>query len=444
MSIVIVADDLTGANDTAVAFARHGLATATALGAMHAARLRAVGCEVVAVSTESRGLSDFEAAKAVTRAIAACRLRPGDIVYKKIDSALRGPIAAELAALMQISSWFRRVLVAPAFPAMGRTTVAGEQRIDGQPVHLTEMADDPLSPVRISHIPALLERGWVGGVVHLPLAVVDRGIAAVQQWLAALPSSARAIVADAETDAHLDVLARAAHEDPTLLLCGTAGLAAALARIFGVGRPGKAASDRDGLFVVSRGYDPAVPLSPPRRGLLLVIGSKSARSKVQLEILRSKAPWVRRVALKLDWLARASDELERATQRLVATSAESLRQNGAVALCVSGEGIDLDPRAITACLGAVVKGMDELAPPDTMFLTGGETAASVLKALKAAALKIDGEYSPGVCIGRIIGGKAEGTKVVTKAGSFGHDSFLVELVEDWRRGHGSSCAARDS
>ena len=65
---------------------------------------------------------------------------------KKVDSTLRGPLAAEIEAALAASGRTRAV-VAPAFPATGRTTVGGVQHLDGVPVHATRFAHDPVSPV---------------------------------------------------------------------------------------------------------------------------------------------------------------------------------------------------------------------------------------------------------------------------------------------------------
>ena len=223
MSITIIADDLTGANDTAVAFAERGLRAATALRAERIDMLRELGYDVVAYSTESRPLSPNMAGEAVLRSAIGVGAHPGQTIYKKIDSALRGPIAAELDALLQAVPWARYVLVAPAFPSTGRTTVGGEQRIYGRPVHLTEMAHDPLTPVRTSHVPTLLREGSPHGVYPLPLECVDKGVDAIVAELAGIPAGVRYVVADAACDSHLDALAELILRDGSILPCGSAG-----------------------------------------------------------------------------------------------------------------------------------------------------------------------------------------------------------------------------
>src|SRR5262245_34515428 len=114
-----VADDLSGALDAAGAFHRAGRRVKIVL-SLEAWRGEADPEEVVAVTTETRNARPAEAAAAVARAIEHGRARGGRLVYKKIDSTLRGPVAAELGALAAAMPE-ARILFAPANPAVGRT-----------------------------------------------------------------------------------------------------------------------------------------------------------------------------------------------------------------------------------------------------------------------------------------------------------------------------------
>ena len=68
-------------------------------------------------------------------------------LYKKLDSTLRGNAAAELTAveraLCAAGRCPSRVVIAPAFPALGRTTVDGRQRWDGEAVDVAQLLGDP-------------------------------------------------------------------------------------------------------------------------------------------------------------------------------------------------------------------------------------------------------------------------------------------------------------
>src|SRR4051794_16611902 len=125
----IVADDLTGAADTSACFADVGWRTVIPFTTVAPGDV-----DVLALSTESRDLAEFEAAEAVYRAILTMASNaPPRWLYKKMDSALRGHPREELLAAMNALGT-RRALVAPALPAEGRTTRGGRQFINGLPI----------------------------------------------------------------------------------------------------------------------------------------------------------------------------------------------------------------------------------------------------------------------------------------------------------------------
>jgi uncharacterized protein YgbK (DUF1537 family) len=129
--IAIVADDLTGAADAAALFAQAEFATVVPLVPGAAPR-----ADVLSISTESRELSPDEAGARVRSAVAGLRSAggsPPNILYKKLDSALRGQIRAELVAAIDALGE-QCALVAPALPAERRTTVGGCQFVAGVPL----------------------------------------------------------------------------------------------------------------------------------------------------------------------------------------------------------------------------------------------------------------------------------------------------------------------
>ena len=150
MLIAVIADDLTGAADAGVQLVHAGYRTAVFF---RATEVLADDLDAVAFDTDSRAMpAGFAAKRVLEAARAASEAR---IVYKKLDSTLRGNVAAELAAALG-GARRDRAVVAPAFPAAGRTTVGGTQLVHGVPVDETEMANDPDTPVREAHVPGLL------------------------------------------------------------------------------------------------------------------------------------------------------------------------------------------------------------------------------------------------------------------------------------------------
>src|ERR1035438_5599700 len=114
LDCLIIADDLTGACDAAVQFARSSV--------MLAMDAPPAGASVIAVSTESRNLLEEEVPALMAQVADWLRAR---VLFKKIDSVLRGNPGAEIAAAMQAFGC-DAVVATPAFPAMGRICSASE------------------------------------------------------------------------------------------------------------------------------------------------------------------------------------------------------------------------------------------------------------------------------------------------------------------------------
>ncbi len=418
MPFWIIADDFTGANDSIARFAAAGARAVTLFEPRLAReRLAADPAPAVALSVNSRSLDREEAYRANRAAIERLAPAAEDLVYKKIDSALRGQLGSELDALLDGLGTARIALVAPALPENGRITAGGYQLLNGIPVHETEMAVDPVTPVRESHLPSLLAAASRYKVGYLPLGAVYRGLetarAALEEQIAA---GCRIVVADATRPAHLDILARLCLASPAAILpCGAAGLAGALARqLF------PTPASRSGAETGKAG-----PLAA-------VIGSKSPAALLQIRQALTDLPWLSEIEtqrLALVTTGRLREEAERigaASQQLL-----SAGQKGVVIRLDADPAVDpaaLDAAALAAGLGAIARRLVEDSGVRTLYLSGGDIAAAAVAALEGWGLAVVAELDPGVCLGSLRGGPFEGLRVVTKAGSFGDSGTLVRVL----------------
>lgn len=152
----IIADDLTGANDTALQFQLNGADTNILLD-KHIEKKQTSPAQAWAISTESRNVPQEEAFEKVKDAVQLMvnEINP-DFFYKKIDSTVRGNIAVEVLSVLKVLDW-DAAIVMPAFPQEGRITVGGYHLLKGIPIERTEMARDPHSPITESHLPTLLK-----------------------------------------------------------------------------------------------------------------------------------------------------------------------------------------------------------------------------------------------------------------------------------------------
>ncbi|WP_435169890.1 four-carbon acid sugar kinase family protein [Falsirhodobacter sp. 1013] len=116
--LAIIADDLTGALDAAAPFAGRGLRVEVALSPDAVPEAVDTGAQVISVSTRSREVGAEAARAAVKTALAG--LPAGARLFKKVDSRLKGNIAAELSAFPDGPA-----LAAPAIPDLGRVVQDG-------------------------------------------------------------------------------------------------------------------------------------------------------------------------------------------------------------------------------------------------------------------------------------------------------------------------------
>lgn len=219
--IAILADDLTSAADAAGPFVAQGM---TALIGWETAPL--LPAEVVSVNAATRSLAAMQAGARMERF--ARDLRHAPVLFKTVDSTLRGHVREEIAGALRGSGRCRLVF-APAFPNAGRTTVDGIQLLDGVPVHLSRYGQDPVHPARVSALWELLRE-----------------------------ATGTATLLDACTQDDLDRSVAGVERPEEVLWVGSPGLARALARRVGTGEsPGAdfAASNGAALVVVGSAND---------------------------------------------------------------------------------------------------------------------------------------------------------------------------------------------
>jgi 4-hydroxythreonine-4-phosphate dehydrogenase len=370
-----VADDLSGAAETAMALSVRGTRNVVLLAA------RPHPADVVVVDLDTRVQRPDLAARAVTDALA--HVRPGDRVFKKIDSLLRGNVAAEVGALADAGYG---VVLTPALPVARRVVTAGVLHVDGLPLHETDAwrAERAAPPRTVAAALA-------------PAPVRSLGLAEVRgpglaETFAEVTGSGRIVVCDAETDADLDAIAlAAARTSPVLALAGSGGLAAAVgrARTAGMAGPPSSADPAGAVLIVVGTAEPvAVEQVSLRNGFTVHSLPATGLAEGPVPIPPISGPTVLRVD--------PDDHVD------------------------PGRG-----RAVSEGLAATVA---SLPGPMDLVLIGGETARRVLDVLGVDLLEPLDQIHHGAVRSRIPGG---GT-VVTRPGSFGGPDSLVRIVRALR------------
>ncbi len=390
MLITLIADDLTGACDAGAPFAGRDR-----VGVFLSPATPGSEWTVAAVDTESRGLAPPEAAEVVRGATArlGTRLARG-LLFKKIDSTLRGPVGAELEALLTASGR-RTALLCPAFPGQQRTVVHGVLLVDGAPAHESPIAQDPAYPGPTSDVAEIVRRGAARPVSVLSLARVRGGHDELARALG--DARDRIVAADAETDEDLGALAGAALGCPGLVLAGAAGLARAVAERLGHAGP-------------------PVPL-PEGHAWLIVAGSLHPSTRAQLGALEAAGVTGLRLADLQD------PDLRPLVEQI---------KTGHPVFITTGEGVAGAPSARQAAasrLALVAARVLAESRPDLVAVTGGETAVALLRAVGATRVELSGAPSSGLALGEAVVDAGSTFPLLTKAGGFGPPDLFLALLK---------------
>lgn len=369
--IAILADDLSGAAESAALFLDRDVSLRIDIGDLDDDATD----DVRVVDLGTRVMSAEQAAARVRESI---ELLPSHVtVVKKIDSMLRGHIAAEVEALLETGP----VVFAAGLPALGRTVENGVPFIDGVPLHLSgrwamEQNDAPASITEL-----------FGRVPTITVATDD----GPEELLAAVDSGAVAVF-DVRSDADLDAIVSVAAHVPGVRLVGTSALAAAVAR------------------TLDSGYRGITPLA--QESVLVVVGT--AESVAAQQVSELVGAGAAHVAVHVDQLS---------DTHTCVTEVRRALSDGTVVLSLAGP-VDASRSAdISGALaGVVAEAVRGVAV--SLVLTGGETARNVLDVLGVTALRPVAEIHHGA----VVSLTPAGAYVATRPGSFGGPDSLLAMA----------------
>ena len=420
----IIADDLTGANDTALQFHLKGANTQILL-SDEIEPLNVINTQTWAISTESRNVDSETAYEKVTKAVRMMseKINP-DFFYKKIDSTIRGNIAVEVLGILSVLEYDTSIIV-PAFPAEIRTTVGGYHLLKGIPIERTEMARDPHSPIFESHVPTLLKsqlaeeyRNLVG---QIELKTVMKGAGPVLQRINELVREGKKlIVVDAVSTVDIEQIALAIKKsDYKILPTGTAAFAQALSEFW--------FADLECDHIIK---------TFPNLPKFIVSGSATQITANQIEKLENSDEFENVLSISLDLntvLGGVSDEL---VERIVA----NLKFDNTVVVHTSKLIKDFDgfsddslnaeltksnlASVITDFLAELTKRV--LEKKEAILITlGGETSYKCCSAVGAYQLQLIDEVAPAIALSL----DHNAQWIVTKSGNLGGANTLIDILK---------------
>lgn len=150
--IFVIADDITGAAEIAGLGYANGLTT-TLMTRVPDALPKT---QLVVLATDTRSMTEIQAiteTKTVCRKLQMAFATASErlILFKKVDSAMRGYVVSELQTLIDETA-YQQALYLPANPSKGRTIRGGCYYIDDVPIDQTRFALDPEFPAHTASV----------------------------------------------------------------------------------------------------------------------------------------------------------------------------------------------------------------------------------------------------------------------------------------------------
>lgn len=422
--VIIIADDLTGANATSVLLAKEGYKACTFLRLEAYSEKDGQEFNLISISTDSRAIARNEAYERVASVTRFFRDKSIKLFTKRIDSTLRGNIGAEVEAVLDNLDKEAMAIMVSAFPTSGRVTIGGYLMVNSVPLEKTDVAKDPKTPVHTSCVQNLVSEQTKYQVGYIPLDKVFKGAEALKQCiLEEKAKNNRIVIIDATTNDDIEVIAKAAAATDIQIVAVDPGpFTAAMVKEL-VPKPAK-----------SRGQK-----------VLLTVGSVSNLTRKQLDELRVRHNplLVHTDSRKLVYNHSRAQEIQRVTNLLL-TEMEDYEVIGMVTTSSEAEVLNLSAIAgelnitedevaqrISDGLAEITRLVLEQSGTTIggLYTSGGDVTVAVCKELGSAGIAVKDEVLPLAAYGRIVQGQYDHMPIITKGGLVGEANALIKCVD---------------
>jgi len=422
--IYVIADDLTGANDTGVQFAKKGYDTIVSILDMQSTVIIPNNLDVFVMDTETRELESKTVRKRLKSILEKINLNKKDVVYKKVDSTLRGNIGVEIEEVMNILK--KNICIfSPSYPSYQRITIGGYLVVDQKPLSLSEYSCYNSTQVENSFIPFLLKKQTDFPVGRIDLKDVAKGQKTILSKINALYQKGnKIIVIDSTNEEHLkDIFASSLKFDGLVLFSGSAGLANHFPNIN------------------NKNEDLKIKIENNKGPVIVVAGSRNSIIEDQINYLKNRLNFTE---LKIDieqvfsnkdkildnYAAECIKAIKGNHDLVIHTNAiyneeKSINKKLMLKYHLSFRGLEIK---IKTFLGELTSRIVKNNSARNLILTGGDVSLGVCKELGIYNLTILDELLPGIPLA-VANYKNYKLNIITKAGGFGKKDTLYYLID---------------
>lgn len=420
IKLAVIADDLTGANDTALQFAKRNINSSVEINFMQSEFSE--DKEVIVADTDSRDLDKqraYQKVKSICEEIFKYNIK---CIYKKVDSTLRGNLGAEIKAVDDVFNP-DIVIIAPAYPANQRVTIGGYHLLEGKPIELTEIAHAPKTPVKKSYLPAILQEQVNEDIAVVDFKLLRQGVEFTTMKINEfINKGKRWLVCDIIEEENFITLMDAVREYKNILWVGSAGLAEYLPYFYRwAGNKELSMNKRKGAVLVCAG---SVSHTTQKQVQTLLNQREISLVKIDMaRLLENKDVELLEKSRKINELIRQQQNILLAT----AQSDDDVKKAVAVGRKYNLSGKEISEK-IADIIAELIKNV-EVNKLSGMVLTGGDIAVHICRAIGVNSIKVISEIDSGVPLGYIESENLEKLFIVTKAGAFGKPDVFIKSIQ---------------
>lgn len=427
IQVAVIADDLTGANATGVQIRKNGLKVVTLMTSDRQSIKNIEGYDCLITATNSRAMDAKEAHARVLNMGHALLQHEGIKVFsKRIDSTLRGNLGSETDAFLKVLGEDYMAIVVPVFPSSGRVAMGGRLLVNNVPLHQTEAAADPTTPIQTPVIADIFSQQTQHEIGSIFIEELSKGIAHLSERLLSFKQAGkRIIVIDAVTENEVNLIAEAVITSNIKFLAVDPGVFTAA--------------------VCQQMVKPTREVLTSHNKILVAVGSVNPIAAKQVETFLATT---KSHTVFMDVHEFLKGESHRQSEMNRVVEAVKVNQDHYEVSSVIGSGIhpknridlkqyvnehggsvDEISHLINHSIAEIVqKLLASTSVFQGLYTSGGDISVAICEHLQAIGLELISEVVPLASYGILQKGPHEGLKLITKGGMVGDEDAIVTCV----------------
>lgn len=419
--VLIIADDLTGANATGVLFAQNSYETASFVYNNLDSSEDIKDYKIISVSTESRSVEPETAYKRVKSTFESFGENNLKLICKRVDSTLRGNIGTEIDALLDSLSGEYIAAVVPAFPSSGRINIGSYLMVNSIPLQKSGVAKDPKTPVNNTFVPDIIGQQTDRNIGVISYKTILAGSKKIKEKLKKAKKAGKEIIVfDAADEDDISTIAESIYslDIPVVAV-----------------DPGPFTSILGKKLLGGRQTDD--------NKIILAVGSTTELTRKQADYIeKQKDAYWEKVDVKslLDPETRQK-EIQRCVENILAKidehelfgiisarSEDDLLGKEEVKSIINNFEQDIYDKISTGIAEIADRLLVETDCWQGLYVSGGDTTLALVDKFEAQGMEVLEEVLPLTVYGKLIGGKHEGLSFVSKGGLIGDIDAVEKCI----------------